>query len=98
MKVVKIKKKYYRDLEFMYKDLGLIEEDENGEKSVNPSNVLMSDVDTKILKKTIAQEFKKKYPFCRSIKLQSSIKMYLLNLEPSTVAGKAIKPGYLVIL
>lgn len=98
MKVLKIKKKYYGDLEFMYKDLGLIRKNEFGRDSVDPNNVLMSDIDAKTLKKVITEKFKDKYPYLNKIKLEGAVGMYLLNLQPSTVAGKAIKPGYLIVL
>lgn len=94
MKTVKIKKRYYSDLSFMYKDLGLI----NEKNECNPSNVLMSKEDLKILKKTTENLFKKQYPGILKRRLDAGVAMHLLNLSPSERAKEAIKPGYMIIL
>jgi len=93
MKIVKIKKRYYKDLPFMYKDLGLIENNQ-----CDPSRVLCSTEDLKLFKKATKELFKKQYPFARSIKIESGVAMHLLNLGPSERAKQAIKKGYLIIL
>ena len=97
MRVVKIKKRYYRDLEFMYKDLGLVTES-NGRKSVDPSVALMSKKDYAILKKQTFLQFKKEYPYLKKSGLLAEVALYLLNLGPSTLAENGIKPGYMIIL
>lgn len=93
MKTAKIKKKYYKDLSFMYHDLGLIENN-----SCNPSNVLCSKEDYELIKKTIRAEFKKQNPYASKKSLDFSVGMHLLNLGPNEVANQAIRPGYLLIL
>jgi hypothetical protein len=93
MKIVKVKKRYFKDLAFLYKDLDLIINNE-----CNPSRVLMSKQDYRTLKKTTTDLFKKQYPGIRGNKLKASVAMHLLNLGPNEMAGEAVKPGYLIIL
>lgn len=94
MKTVKIKKKYFKDLSFMYKDLGLIDSD----NQCDPSRVLMSKEDLKILKKTTQEMFKKQYSFFSKKILEINVATHLLNLGPSELAADAIKPGYMILL
>ena len=93
MKIVKIKKRYYKDLQFMYNDLGLVKNNE-----CDPSRVLCSSKDLKLFQKATKEVFAKVYSWSTPKSLQSSVSMYLLNLGPSERAKQAIKPGYLIIL
>jgi hypothetical protein len=93
MKIFKMKKRYYGDLEFMYKDLGLIKDN-----AVDPTKVFVSKKDQKLIEKTIAQKFKKQYPYVRKQKLESSVGLYLLNLAPSGKLETVLKDGFIVVL
>jgi hypothetical protein len=98
MKTVKVKKRYLKDLSFMYRDLGLIYKDEDGRDTVDPDKVLMSKEDLKELEKNIKSQLKKENPLCRDVKLESSVNMHLLNIGPNSLAEDAIKKGYMIIL
>lgn len=95
-KVVKIKKRYYTDLEFMYEDLGLVTM-KDGKKHVNPSNVLISNEDYKKMKKALKEKLGKS-KFISSKKRDMQVNMHLLNLGPNETLGKGICPGYLIIM
>ena len=94
MKAVKIKKRYYKDLPFMYKDLGLIDK----ANSCDPSRVLCSKNDYKLFEKATKDIFMKQHPYTTSKKIEFGVAMHLLNLGPSERVCQAIKDGYLLIL
>ena len=97
MRTVKIKAKYYKDLEGMYEELGLV--NTTGQrKTVNPSNVLMSKQDYTKIKRTLQKNLKKEKPYLSKQMITKSVNNYLLNIGPNELAGDAVKPGYLIIL
>lgn len=93
MKAVKIKAKYLKDLAFMYKDLGLVENNET-----DPSRVLVSKADAKLMKKNIMLLAKKQKPYLNDKQLKSVVAFEWLNLGPCEIASDAVKEGYLIIL
>ena len=95
--VVKMKARYYKDLEFMYEDLGLVKI-EDGKKTVNPSNVYISSEDYKKMKKTLKEKFKKQNEFSSNKKIEQKLGFYLLNLGPNENMCKGVRPGYLIIV
>lgn len=93
MQVVKIKASFLKNLPAMYKELGLIEGDR-----VDPSRVFFSQEDYRKLKKATAQKLKSGNPTLSGKSLENAVSMHLLNLGPSELLAKAIKPGYMLVV
>lgn len=95
IKVIKLNKKDYTDLEGLLEKAGLVDKEKN---QAFPEKLFISKQDTKKMRAEIFKAFKKKYPFLRKEKLQASAAMYFLNLGPSELAKEAIRPGYAIVL
>lgn len=76
MKLVKMKRKYYKNLEYMYEDLGLVKNNE-----VDPSKVKVNWDTYKKIKDSLINAMHLDIYTDRYIELQ--VEMYLLNLGPS---------------
>lgn len=94
MRMVKIKKRYYSDLAFMYHDLGLVKPD----NSTSPDKVLISKTDLKKMEVEIRKKFRKQNSLYSKKRIDSAVQFHLCNLGPNDNVGAAIKPGYLIIL
>ena len=95
IKVIKLSKKDYTDLEGLLKKAGLVDEEAG---RAFPERLLVSKEDAKKMRSQILKALKKKYPFFRQEKLQASAGMYFLNLGPSEVAADAVRPGYAIVI
>lgn len=95
IKVIKLKKKDYSDLEGLLERAGLVDK-ESG--LAFPERILISKEDSKKFQKEILRAFKKKNPYIATQRLKASAGMYFLNLGPSELAGNGIRPGYAVVL
>lgn len=92
MRLLKLKKQHYKNLELLLQDAGLVVGNQ-----AYPSNLHISLVTQKKINKEIKAAFKKQYPGISKRKLDSVTGMHFLNLGPSTILQEAIKPGYAII-
>jgi len=95
LQTVKLKKKWFKNLELLYRELGLIVKEENGKESCNPSNVYINPKDEVLIRKTLRAEFKKRCLWADTKQLDTSVALHMLNLGPNT--SKAIVEGYIII-
>lgn len=95
MKQVKIKDSdLNKGLESLLTKLGAVNKEK---RRAYPSHVYMSLEDYAKVKKFYKKAFKKEYPGLNSKAIEASIGMELLNLGPSTILGKSIRPGYVLV-
>lgn len=92
LKILKLKKIHFYNLEQLLRDANLVEG-----LTAYPERIYISEVDFKKMRKEITRYYKKQYPYIPVSDLRSDIELYMLNLSPSTVIDKAIKPGYAII-
>jgi hypothetical protein len=93
VKSIKLKKKYYKDLEALLKDAGLVDVEAN---RAYPSNLVVNPVDYKKIRREIVKAFKKEYPYSIPRRIQAGVEMHLLNLGPNE--NVAVRPGYAIIV
>ena len=84
MKIHKLKKSDFTNLENMYDRLGCTQD-----QHAFPYHVYVSPKTYKMFEKEIAKSFKKQYNHLNSNRLKASIGMYLLNLGPAILKGLA---------
>lgn len=94
MRIIKLKKKHYGNLESLLRDAKLVNEEKN---IAYPSNIFVAEVDYRKIRSTITKLFKKQYSYLNPIRLRSGVEMHLLNLGPNQSLEKAIKPGFAVV-
>lgn len=95
LKVMKLKKSDYSNLEGLLKRAGLVDDES---KRAFPQRIFISKCDSKKFIKEITKTFKKEYPYLNTNKIKTSVGMYWLNLGPSEAVDVAVKPGYALIL
>lgn len=95
LKVMKLKKSDYTDLEGLLERAGLVDKKTN---RAYPENIFISKEDSKKFLKEITRAFKKKYPYLADNRIKTSAGMYWLNLGPSEVALEGVRPGFALVL
>lgn len=91
---IKWKSKWFKDLSLFYRENGLIESS-HGLESCNPSKVWINPKDSKRLRDSYYAMYKNEYQFLSKKQIESSVAMYMLNLEPKI--DKGISEGYILI-
>lgn len=95
LKVMKLRKSDYANLESLLKRAGLVDE---GSSRAYPENLFVSKQDAKKFIREISRAFKKEYPYLSQKKIKTAVGMYWLNLGPSEALVEAVKPGYALVL
>lgn len=99
MKIVKLKKSDYTQLEKMLERAGLVNKEQ---KIAYPDLLYVNQRTYNEIKAALKREFKKQYPYLRSSKLEASVGYHMLNLGPNVLenkqGGNNLPVGYAIIL
>lgn len=90
MKTIKLKKKWLASYESLYRELGLVVNNQT-----NPSSVIMSEEDSREGRKRLRKALLKDQPYLSKKSADYAIALYLLNLEPAV--SKAVKKGWILV-
>jgi hypothetical protein len=99
MKIIKIKKNEYSNLEALLERAGLVNKET---KQAHPENIFVNQITYNKIRKEIAAAYRKEYAYISKKALMYSVEAYLLNLGPvivdSTSGGRLIPNGVAVVL
>lgn len=95
MTVYKLKPKDLKDPVVLIRATKMFDEDEN---QSYPENIYVSDEDYETLENNVKKIIKQEYPGITSKQMTSTLGMHMLNFAPNQSLGKAIKPGYALLL
>ena len=85
MKVLKLKKSEYTNLESLLRRAGLVNEND---LTASPELLYVNEATYKQIQRSLIKEFKKQNPFLAETKIEYSVNAYLLNLGPNVVKNK----------
>lgn len=97
MKIIKLKKTDYTNLEALLTRAGLVNLQE---KTAFPNNIFVNEDTYKKIKAELKKLYKKENPLLSKKRIEYSVEMHLLNLGPSVVlnGGKKLPNGYAIVL
>ena len=91
---VKWKAKWFKNLDLMYREEGLITSSYEKE-FCNPSKVWINPKDGKKLRVTYYRAYRNDYPFLPKKKIDLAVAMLMLNIEPRV--NKGVAEGFILI-
>lgn len=99
MKIIKLKKNEYANLERLLKRAGLVDEEA---KTANPDRLIVNEATYNEIKRTITKAYKEELPYLSKSKIEYSVAAYLLNLGPKVLkkadGGANLKTGYAIVI
>jgi len=99
MKIIKLNKTDYWNMEALLKRAGLI--DESGTRA-SPDRLLVNEATYKKIQQVLTKEQKKAYPYLSKSKIKYAVAAYLLNLGPNVIknqnGGANLKKGYAIVV
>lgn len=97
MKIIKLKKTEYKNLEALLTRAGLVN---THEKIAFPNNIFVNENTYKKIRAELKKQHKKENPLLSNKKIEYSVEMHLLNLGPNVVlnGGKNLPNGCAIVL
>lgn len=97
MKIIKLKKTDYTNLEDLLTRVGLVNPQE---KTAFPNNIFVNENTHKKIRAELRKLYKKEKPFLSKKTIEYSVEMHLLNLGPNVVlnGGKNLPNGCAIVL
>jgi len=98
MKVIKLKKSEYTDLESLLRRAGLVDE---VNLTANPEHLYVNEATYKEIQRQLLKQYRKEFPLLSENKIEYSVNVYLLNLGPNVLknkdGGSSIAKGVAII-
>ena len=99
MKIIKLNKTDYSNMETLLKRAGLVDETE---KSATPDRLVVNEATYSEIRRAVMRAYKKEFPYLSKSKLEYSVASYLLNLGPNVLkkqdGGANLKKGYAIVI
>lgn len=98
MKIIKIKKSEYTNLEALLRRAGLVDE---SARTASPEKLYVNEATYKEMKRLLTAAYKKEFSYLSKNKIEYSVGAYLLNLGPALIknqdGGNAIPKGVAIV-
>ena len=99
MKIIKLKKTEYSNLESLLKRAGLVDE---AAKTAAPDRLVVNESTYNEIRRAITRTYRRELPYLSKSKIEYSVGAYLLNLGPSVLkkadGGANLKKGYAIVI
>jgi hypothetical protein len=99
MKIIKLNKTDYSNMEALLKRAGLVDE---SAKTAEPDRLVVNEATYNDIKRAVTKAYKKEFPYLSKSKIEYSVGGYLLNLGPKvlkkTDGGANLKKGYAIVI